>query len=95
MLIGSRSICGHAKDASVTESDNLVLFTPYGPASLQVGRSIIASLKQHTRVQCGFAAIADVRDGTHEDKMDSFLLAETFKYGDDAGSCLPACLLRV
>ena len=29
---------------------------------------------------CGFAGIKDVRKKTHEDRMDSFFLAEMFKY---------------
>lgn len=29
---------------------------------------------------CGYAALSDVSTGQHEDRMDSFVLAETFKY---------------
>ncbi|XP_041098539.1 ER degradation-enhancing alpha-mannosidase-like protein 3 isoform X2 [Polyodon spathula] len=47
---------------------------------LQVGRSIVDSLDRHARVPCGFAAVQDVRTGRHEDRMDSFFLAEMFKY---------------
>eukprot|EP00051_Salpingoeca_urceolata_P022994 m.384968 g.384968 ORF g.384968 m.384968 type:complete len:794 (+) comp20050_c6_seq4:476-2857(+) len=50
------------------------------PFYLEVGKSIISSYQQLARVKCGFAAIKDVRHQTHEDKMDSFVLAETFKY---------------
>ncbi|MGH0175667.1 UNVERIFIED_CONTAM: hypothetical protein FKN15_071085 [Acipenser sinensis] len=50
------------------------------PYYLQVGRSIVDSLNQHARVPCGFAAVQDVRTGRHEDRMDSFFLAEMFKY---------------
>jgi len=38
------------------------------------------ALEDHTRVPCGFAAIKDVRGFVLEDQMDSFVLAETFKY---------------
>lgn len=47
---------------------------------LQVGRSALRALQQHARVPCGYAAVNDVRTRAHEDRMDSFVLAETFKY---------------
>ncbi|KAG2465321.1 EDEM3 protein, partial [Polypterus senegalus] len=50
------------------------------PHYLRVGKSIVDSLNGHARVPCGFAAVQDVRTGTHEDRMDSFFLAEMFKY---------------
>lgn len=37
-------------------------------------------LQKHARVDCGFAAVNDVRTGKHEDRMDSFVLSETIKY---------------
>uniref|UniRef100_A0A8C1LSD2 alpha-1,2-Mannosidase n=1 Tax=Cyprinus carpio TaxID=7962 RepID=A0A8C1LSD2_CYPCA len=40
----------------------------------------LSKLNTHARVPCGFAAVQDVRTGTHEDRMDSFFLAEMFKY---------------
>ncbi|XP_071802032.1 ER degradation-enhancing alpha-mannosidase-like protein 3 [Asterias amurensis] len=50
------------------------------PYYLEVGREIVDSLQLHARVGCGFAGLKDVRTSTHEDRMDSFFLAETFKY---------------
>ncbi|XP_063228642.1 ER degradation-enhancing alpha-mannosidase-like protein 3 isoform X2 [Bacillus rossius redtenbacheri] len=50
------------------------------PYYLEVGRSVLRSLQRHARVACGYAAVRDVRTGMHEDRMDSFVLAETFKY---------------
>ncbi|KAM9306795.1 ER degradation-enhancing alpha-mannosidase-like protein 3 isoform 2-T4 [Pholidichthys leucotaenia] len=50
------------------------------PHYLRVGQSIVEKLNAYTRVPCGFAAVQDVRTGTHEDRMDSFFLAEMFKY---------------
>ncbi|XP_041986540.1 ER degradation-enhancing alpha-mannosidase-like protein 3 [Aricia agestis] len=47
---------------------------------LQVGKAVLKSLQQYTRVPCGYAAVNDVRTRAHEDRMDSFVLAETFKY---------------
>ncbi|XP_014889209.1 ER degradation-enhancing alpha-mannosidase-like protein 3 isoform X1 [Poecilia latipinna] len=50
------------------------------PYYLRVGQSIVEKLNAFARVPCGFAAVQDVRTGTHEDRMDSFFLAEMFKY---------------
>ncbi|XP_057675561.1 ER degradation-enhancing alpha-mannosidase-like protein 3 [Corythoichthys intestinalis] len=50
------------------------------PYYLRVGQSIVEKLDAYARVPCGFAAVQDVRTGTHEDRMDSFFLAEMFKY---------------
>ncbi|XP_049786542.1 ER degradation-enhancing alpha-mannosidase-like protein 3 [Schistocerca cancellata] len=50
------------------------------PYYLEVGRSVLRSLQKYARVPCGYAAVKDVRTGLHEDRMDSFVLAETFKY---------------
>lgn len=47
---------------------------------LQVAKKALRNLQQHTRVKCGFAAINDIRTGKNEDRMDSFVLSETFKY---------------
>uniref|UniRef100_T1IVL0 alpha-1,2-Mannosidase n=1 Tax=Strigamia maritima TaxID=126957 RepID=T1IVL0_STRMM len=47
---------------------------------LDVGKTVMDTLQQRARVACGFAAVKDVRTGSHEDRMDSFVLAETFKY---------------
>lgn len=50
------------------------------PYYLEVGRSVLQSLQKYARVPCGYAAVKDVRTGIHEDRMDSFVLAETLKY---------------
>ncbi|XP_054713818.1 ER degradation-enhancing alpha-mannosidase-like protein 3 [Uloborus diversus] len=50
------------------------------PYYLEVGKKVLNSLQTHARVACGFAAVKDVRTGSHEDRMDSFVLAETLKY---------------
>ncbi|CAK1588810.1 unnamed protein product [Parnassius mnemosyne] len=47
---------------------------------LHVGKTVLKALQQYTRVPCGYAAVNDVRTRVHEDRMDSFVLAETFKY---------------
>ncbi|KAL3047657.1 hypothetical protein OYC64_021777 [Pagothenia borchgrevinki] len=50
------------------------------PYYLEAGRTILDNLNRFARVPCGFAAMKDVRTGSHEDRMDSFFLAEMFKY---------------
>ncbi|CAL1540392.1 unnamed protein product [Lymnaea stagnalis] len=50
------------------------------PYYLEVGKKVLENLEEHARVNCGYAAIKDLKKGTHEDQMDSFVLAETFKY---------------
>lgn len=47
---------------------------------LQVGKTVLRALQTHTKVPCGYAAVNDVRTRLHEDRMDSFVIAETFKY---------------
>lgn len=46
---------------------------------LEIGRDILKKL-QDLKVDCGFAGLKDVRTGVHDDKMSSFVLAETLKY---------------
>ncbi|XP_067622052.1 ER degradation-enhancing alpha-mannosidase-like protein 3 isoform X2 [Eurosta solidaginis] len=47
---------------------------------LQVGKKALKTLQKYAKVPCGYAAVNDVRTGKHEDRMDSFVLSETFKY---------------
>lgn len=46
---------------------------------LEIGKDILRKL-QDLKVDCGFAGLKDVRTGVHDDKMSSFVLAETLKY---------------
>ncbi|EDV28158.1 uncharacterized protein TRIADDRAFT_20429 [Trichoplax adhaerens] len=50
------------------------------PFYLEVGKSIVENLNNYARVPCGFAALKDVRTLSQEDRLDSFVFAETFKY---------------
>ncbi|UJR14515.1 hypothetical protein I4U23_001511 [Adineta vaga] len=50
------------------------------PHYLEVGRTILTNLEEHARVPCGYAALSDISTVQKEDRMDSFVLAETFKY---------------
>ncbi|XP_074655390.1 ER degradation-enhancing alpha-mannosidase-like protein 3 [Tubulanus polymorphus] len=47
---------------------------------LNVGKTVIENLNAYARVDCGFAAIKDVSTLQREDQMDSYVMAETFKY---------------
>lgn len=62
------------------ESTYLLYLATDDPYYLRVGEHILRSLQKHTWVPCGYAAVKDVRTGVHEDRMDSFVLSETFKY---------------
>uniref|UniRef100_A0A3Q0SRQ6 alpha-1,2-Mannosidase n=1 Tax=Amphilophus citrinellus TaxID=61819 RepID=A0A3Q0SRQ6_AMPCI len=50
------------------------------PYYLRVGQSIVEKLNAYARVPCGFAAVQDVRTGTHEDRYCISFLATMFKY---------------
>ncbi|CAG9860867.1 unnamed protein product [Phyllotreta striolata] len=50
------------------------------PYYLEAGKTVLKSLQRYARVPCGYAAVNDVRTGKKEDRMDSFVLAETLKY---------------
>lgn len=45
-----------------------------------MGKSIFEDFVRHTRTDSGFAALADVVTKQKKDDMESFVLAETFKY---------------
>uniref|UniRef100_A0A1I8EUS1 alpha-1,2-Mannosidase n=1 Tax=Wuchereria bancrofti TaxID=6293 RepID=A0A1I8EUS1_WUCBA len=47
---------------------------------LHVAKNILDSMNKFLRVECGFAAVGDIRSMNHEDRMDSFVLSETLKY---------------
>lgn len=47
---------------------------------LDIGKKMIDQLEKFSRVPCGYAAIADLKTKQKEDRMDSFVYAETFKY---------------
>lgn len=70
----------HPLRPEFTESTYMLYKATSDPYYLEVGEKIIEALQNHARVHCGFAGIKDVRTGSHEDRMDSYVLAETFKY---------------
>ncbi|CAB3406120.1 unnamed protein product [Caenorhabditis bovis] len=62
------------------ESTYFLYTASKNPFYLHVGMEIMESLDRITRVKCGFATVHDVQDGSLEDRMESFFLAETMKY---------------
>lgn len=62
------------------ESTYLLHKATADPYYLEVGKMIVENLEKHARVKCGYAGIKDVRTFKHEDRMDSYFLAEMFKY---------------
>ncbi|KAJ2964284.1 hypothetical protein NQZ79_g763 [Umbelopsis isabellina] len=50
------------------------------PFYLKVGEMILNDINERARLRCGFATISDVRTGELQDRMESFVLSETFKY---------------
>ena len=62
------------------ESTYFLYVATNDPYYLEVGKHVLRSLQKYARVPCGYAAVNDVRTGKQEDRMDSFVLAETFKY---------------
>ncbi|GAA5997552.1 alpha-1,2-mannosidase MNL1 [Rhodotorula paludigena] len=47
---------------------------------LEVAERVLHDINNRTRVECGFAAVKDLRTGELEDKMPSFVTGETLKY---------------
>lgn len=72
----------YALRPELAESTYLLYRATKDPYYLHVGRHIVFSLQNKTRVRCGYAAIADVgaTHQTHLDQMDSYFMAETLKY---------------
>ncbi|KAH3668463.1 hypothetical protein OGAPHI_002217 [Ogataea philodendri] len=50
------------------------------PFFLRVGEAILERYETDFRAPCGFAGIEDIRIGTRQSRMESFVLSETLKY---------------
>ena len=70
----------HLLRPEFVESTYFLYRATLDPYYLEVGSRIMRGLQKHARVTCGYASIKDVRTMQKEDRMDSFVLAETFKY---------------
>ncbi|KAJ3180502.1 alpha mannosidase-like protein [Geranomyces variabilis] len=62
------------------ESTYMLYLATRDPWYLEVGERFVNDFEKMARVRCGFASLADVEAGTHEDRMESFFLSETLKY---------------
>jgi len=58
----------------------LSLALPGDPTVFRIARSIVSALDSQSRVECGFASVADVTTKRLDDRMDSFFLSETLVY---------------
>lgn len=60
------------------------------PYYLRVGQSIVEKLNAYARVPCGFAAVQDVRTGTHEDRycVRQLLVQTCLNVKNDLKKCL-------
>jgi len=70
----------HLLRPEFVESTYFLYKATQDPHYLEVGRDVLKALQKHARVTCGYAAVKDVRTLQHEDRMDSFVITETFKY---------------
>ncbi|KAH3684358.1 hypothetical protein WICPIJ_004667 [Wickerhamomyces pijperi] len=50
------------------------------PLYLRIGERVLQSYQEDFKVRCGFAGYRDIRNGTMQDRMESFVLSETFMY---------------
>lgn len=50
------------------------------PIYLRIGEQILDDYKREFKVECGFAGFRDVRTRELQDRMESFVLSETFMY---------------
>lgn len=62
------------------ESTYILYRATKDPHYLKVAEQVMESIEKYTKVKCGYAGIKDLRTMEHEDRLDSFVLAETFKY---------------
>merc|ERR1719209_2826041 len=70
----------HLLRPEFVESTYFLYKATQDPYYLEVGKKVLEALQKHARVTCGYAAVKDVRTLQHEDRMDSFVITETFKY---------------
>lgn len=71
---------GYALRPEIVESTYYLYRLTGDPKYRAMGRELFEDFVRHCRAQAGYAALADVRSKQQEDSMESFVLAETFKY---------------
>ncbi|VEU21686.1 DEKNAAC102347 [Brettanomyces naardenensis] len=50
------------------------------PLYLHIGECFLKRFRQEFIAPCGFSGVLDIRTGTRQDRMESFVLSETLKY---------------
>ena len=71
---------GHPLRPEFLESTYYLYKATHDEYYLEIAKKALLQLEKYSRVKCGYAAITDVKTKTKEDRMDSFVFAETFKY---------------
>ncbi|CEF62639.1 ER degradation-enhancing alpha-mannosidase-like protein 2 [Strongyloides ratti] len=71
---------GYPLRPEIVESLMYIYKATKDPTYLEMGAGMVDAIEILAKTKCGYATIKDVRDGTIEDRMESFFLAETIKY---------------
>ncbi|KAI3388431.1 hypothetical protein SNEBB_011010 [Seison nebaliae] len=70
----------HLLRPELVESTYILHEITKDPYYLRVGKRLMESIEKFTKTSCGYAAIKNLHTGELENRMDSFVIAETFKY---------------
>jgi hypothetical protein len=71
---------GYALRPEIVESTYYLHQQTHDPKYRAMGRTLFRDFVKHCRTDAGYAALADVVTKRKKDRMESFVLAETFKY---------------
>ena len=71
---------GYALRPEIVESTYYLYRYTHDPKYLAMGRTLWRDFVKHCRTDAGYAALADVVSKKKKDRMESFVMAETFKY---------------
>ena len=71
---------GYALRPEIVESTYYLAHLTQDPKYLAMGRTLLRDFVKYCRTDAGYAALSDVVAKKKKDRMESFVLAETFKY---------------
>jgi mannosidase alpha-like ER degradation enhancer 2 len=74
------TIPGYPLRPEIVESTYYLYHYTRDPQYLRMGATFFADFIKHCRTETAYASLKDVTTKEHEDDMESFLFAETFKY---------------
>ncbi len=77
---GEIPYAGYALRPEIVESTYYLSHYTHDPEYLSMGRTLFRDFVAYTRNDVGYAALASVITKEKKDRMESFVLAETFKY---------------